>query len=159
MNKSEKQDLESLVTPGAKNAYKALIEGSSSNKEPPTSQPSSPANPNSPNPNPVNVASEPLPSSNALPLPPKSQKLTLSQPPKRHVRKNPLIIPSGMAANVLSRRATDQELANNAESQPEQFDLKVSFQVFTFNIGPYTNFIWFLPELPINLNVVLLVII
>ena len=65
---------------------------------------------------PVKHSSEPPPAlshsqmaapSNPLPLPPKSQKLQLSQPPKRHVRKNPLIIPSGMAANLLRREAVE----------------------------------------------------
>ena len=64
---------------------------------------------------PVKHSSEPPPAvshannatSNPLPLPPKSHKLQLSQPPKRHVRKNPLIIPSGMAANLLRREAVE----------------------------------------------------
>ena len=64
---------------------------------------------------PIKHSSEPPPAvsqanataSNPLPLPPKSQKLQLSQPPKRHVRKNPLIIPSGMAANLLRREAVE----------------------------------------------------
>ncbi len=46
---------------------------------------------------------------NPLPLPPKTTRLNLSAPPKRHVRKNPLIIPSGMAANLLSRRGEDED--------------------------------------------------
>ncbi|QQP58541.1 Tyrosineprotein kinase PR2like, partial [Caligus rogercresseyi] len=61
-------DVESSLSPGAKDAYKALIEGSSNQ-----------------------ASSLGTNSHNPLPLPPKS--ITMSNPPpKRHVRKNPLII-------------------------------------------------------------------
>ncbi len=58
------------------------------------------------------------PPSNPLPLPPKSQKLTLMAPPKRHVRKNPLIIPSGTAVNLLRKEAV---------TEVDHYDLQVSF--------------------------------
>ena len=38
---------------------------------------------------------------NPLPLPPRNHTLNRSNPPKRHVRKNPLIVPSAMVSNML----------------------------------------------------------
>lgn len=127
-------DVESMITPSAKDAYRALIEGGSSR----TSLDDEPHSPRSP-PSPVHQAqhaansftfgtkgrslsdtngntSNATPSTtknscnnNPLPLPPKTTTLDLSAPPKRHVRKNPLIIPSGMAANILRRESTANE--------------------------------------------------
>ncbi len=57
---------------------------------------------------------------NPLPLPPKTARLNLSQPPKRHVRKNPLIIPSGAAANLLSRRGKEEEEQQQQQQQQQQ---------------------------------------
>ena len=129
-------DLDSLITPGAKDAYKALIDGMGSSRtslndpsspRSPSHQPlgsdpslrmassvsSIPEQPPSASLMPPPAAPAPLaPSSssnNVLPLPPKSTKLNLSQPPKRHVRKNPLIIPSGMSANILRRETSANE--------------------------------------------------
>ena len=38
---------------------------------------------------------------NPLPLPPKKHSLNSQHPPKRHVRKNPLIVPSAMVSNMI----------------------------------------------------------
>ena len=157
-------DLESILTPGAKDAYKALIEGASDTAPPGKmvdepdmchQQPKSPHSPPSevqtPSrmscppggrssrgmspPPPPKQSSEPPPSlgSNPLPLPPKSHRLQLAEPPKRHVRKNPLIIPSGMAANLLRREAVEDT---------EHFDLQVMFE-FVGELG-FLNVCYFL---------------
>lgn len=144
-------DVESMITPSAKDAYRALIEGGSSR----TSLDDEPHSPRSP-PSPVHQAqhaansftfgtkgrslsdtngntSNATPSTtknscnnNPLPLPPKTTTLDLSAPPKRHVRKNPLIIPSGMAANILRRESTANEnidLQMNNHNQPSTSDM------------------------------------
>merc|ERR1739838_845809 len=61
---------------------------------------------------------------NPLPLPPKSHSLTKSglQPPKRHVRKNPLIVPSAMVSNLIRNENVSTCLygssASNTKSSP-----------------------------------------
>jgi hypothetical protein len=94
-------DLDSLLTPGERDAYRVLIEGRSGEDCSPSPLCGGPAQ---------------AATANPLPLPPKADRLKLEQPPKRHVRRNPLIIPSGMAANVLRRE--------NIEGT-EHFDLQV----------------------------------
>jgi len=82
-------DMESLLTPGAVDAYKALIEA-----------PASPPR--------VSTGGD-----NPLPLPPKSKSLSLQPAPKRHVRKNPLIIASGAAASLLRHSGDDEQQVIN----------------------------------------------
>lgn len=78
-------------------------------------------NPNPNNPNPVTPNME----NNPLPLPPKSHSLNRSglQPPKRHVRKNPLIVPSAMVSNLIRNENVSTCLygnsaATNVKSSP-----------------------------------------
>ena len=69
-------------------------------------------NPNPNNPNPVTPNME----NNPLPLPPKSHSLNRSglQPPKRHVRKNPLIVPSAMVSNLIRNENVSTCLYGNS---------------------------------------------
>ena len=137
-------DLESMITPTARDAYRSLIEGGGgADKSAAELFGKQPAEPNSP----VHYRSETLTltttfsapaaaashrlslpptasafsrlaehcveeggaggaaASNPLPLPPKDRKSSVTAG-KRHVRKNPLIIPSGAAASM-ARRAED----------------------------------------------------
>jgi hypothetical protein len=137
-------DLESMITPTARDAYRSLIEGGGGADKSAELFGKQPAEPNSP----VHYRSETLtltttfsapaaaashrlslpPSASAfsrlaehcveeggaggaaappnpLPLPPKDRKSSVTAG-KRHVRKNPLIIPSGAAASM-ARRAED----------------------------------------------------
>ncbi len=135
-------DLESMITPTARDAYRSLIEGGGGGEK---AESCSKAEPNSA----IHYRSETLTASktfstasshrlslppsastfgklladhpdsggpvdqmaggaitsNPLPLPPKDRKSSVTAG-KRHVRKNPLIIPSGAAANM-ARRAED----------------------------------------------------
>ena len=54
---------------------------------------------------------------NPLPLPPKDRKSSVTSGGKRHTRKNPLIIPTGMAANMARRAESvaDDENSNIQE--------------------------------------------
>ena len=71
-------------------------------------------NPNPNNPNPVTPNME----NNPLPLPPKSHSLNRSglQPPKRHVRKNPLIVPSAMVSNLIRNENVSTCLYGNSSA-------------------------------------------
>jgi hypothetical protein len=63
---------------------------------------------------------------NPLPLPPKSASLYAASSGKRHVRKNPLILPSSRVTNLVSRSesVTEQEVA----PQQQVFNLQASFR-------------------------------
>jgi hypothetical protein len=141
-------DLESMITPTARDAYRSLIEGGGGEKsdlfgsskadalgkvEPTTHYRSetltttktfattSPTHHRLSLPpsaaaftklelhqsidNSSNSITEPA-AANPLPLPPKDRKSSVTAGGKRHVRKNPLIIPSGAAASM-ARRAED----------------------------------------------------
>ena len=50
---------------------------------------------------------------NPLPLPPKDRKSSVTSGGKRHTRKNPLIIPSGMAASMARRAEATDNAAND----------------------------------------------
>ncbi|XP_040572011.1 activated Cdc42 kinase-like isoform X2 [Lepeophtheirus salmonis] len=116
-------DIESSLTPGAKDAYRTLIEGSSrasptSNNLNNNSQSSSPSNDSLLQQ--YNRLSLP-PSDfhqkgNPLPLPPKSIKMN-NPPPKRHVRKNPLIITDESDDGFRSIAEVNQGLDNTSISQ------------------------------------------
>jgi hypothetical protein len=63
----------------------------------------------------------PVNGNNPLPLPPKSVSLYQTNP-KRHVRKNPLILPSSRVTNLVSR----SESMTMPETPPPVFNLQVN---------------------------------
>ena len=110
-------DLHSQITPTARDAYKALIEGDKQQDVSSTPSPSQSFHRLSLPPSasvftlPKGSQIDPSPCdevSNPLPLPPKERKSSVTTG-KRHVRKNPLIIPSGAAASMLRRVEIDSE--------------------------------------------------
>jgi hypothetical protein len=64
----------------------------------------------------------PVNGNNPLPLPPKSVTLYQTNT-KRHVRKNPLILPSSRVTNLVSR----SESMTMPETPPPVFNLQVNF--------------------------------
>ena len=56
-----------------------------------------------------------LPRNNPLPLPPKSHTLSRQNPPKRHVRKNPLIVPSAMVSNMIRNENVTMNLYSGGD--------------------------------------------
>eukprot|EP00092_Neocalanus_flemingeri_P101629 GFUD01129951.1.p1 GENE.GFUD01129951.1~~GFUD01129951.1.p1 ORF type:complete len:1100 (+),score=246.67 GFUD01129951.1:50-3349(+) len=128
-------DLESYITPTARDAYKALIDGNdASSYEKTESSPSSKSSTISssshnrlslpPSSNifsfsklsiPQNIESDSIPegfNTNPLPLPPKDRKSSVTAG-KRHIRKNPLIMTSGAAASMARRFETDEPAARD----------------------------------------------
>ena len=68
---------------------------------------------------------------NPLPLPPKSASLYSSSTGKRHVRKNPLILPSSRVTNLVNR---SESVATEPEPAPV-FNLQVSLAAEFYRIG------------------------
>jgi len=115
-------DLNAIITPSARDAYRALIDGDKHVVELPKSSPS-------PSTSFHRLSLPPTASvfkipdmdqihaplieegANPLPLPPKDRKSSVTSG-KRHIRKNPLIIPSGAAASMVRR------LEDNVELEP-----------------------------------------
>jgi len=126
-------DLEAYITPTARDAYKALIDGKDgSGQEKAESSPSSKSSTISssshnrlslpPSSNIFSFSKLSIPLStdsdsaqeglaaNPLPLPPKDRKSSVTAG-KRHIRKNPLIMTSGAAASMARRFETDEPAA------------------------------------------------
>ena len=59
---------------------------------------------------------------NPLPLPPRNHTLNRSNPPKRHVRKNPLIVPSAMVSNMLRNEETVEKRKEHVPHIDNAFD-------------------------------------
>lgn len=133
-------DLESLVTATARDAYKVLIEGGDSHEATPSPTPA-PAKPPHrfslpPTSHVWNRMSEPsmpgletinqneVDASNPLPLPPKDRKTSVTSG-RRHVRKNPLIIPTGAAARMLQN--AEQEVPQPVQQPPKNNYRRPSF--------------------------------
>jgi hypothetical protein len=68
------------------------------------------------------------PPNNPLPLPPKSVSLYATNP-KRHVRKNPLILPSSRVTNLVNRSESV------TPESPQVFNLQVRFKKILWLIG------------------------
>ena len=129
---NSRNDINSMITPTARDAYKALVDGDlSADPFPPAKSAPSPAQsfhrlslpPTASIFSQISTAPEPTaPSSvyppdppptedafsNPLPLPPKDRKSSVTAG-KRHIRKNPLIIPSGASASMVRRVEDDYE--------------------------------------------------
>ena len=139
-------NMEALITPAARDAYKALIEGGKEVVEKPESFPVSksasvssvgsvsnnrlslPPSSSIFSSAKVSLSSQtldrdPLPSqvstdpSNPIPLPPKEGKSHVTTG-KRHVRKNPLILTSGAAASMARRFETEESSTGSPPSAP-----------------------------------------
>merc|ERR1719158_2038036 len=130
-------DLESFITPTAKNAYDALINGDKNTSDKldsgSTTSRSSTSTLTSTSshrlslpptafskfsfPHAIEPVDPPIPevSNNPLPLPPKDRKSSVTSG-KRHVRKNPLIMTSGAAASMARRFETEENTAARAEN-------------------------------------------
>ena len=75
---------------------------------------------------------------NPLPLPPKKHSLNSQHPPKRHVRKNPLIVPSAMVSNMIRNENVPMNLYGGSGAGANS-RTSGSSNLNTNNVMPYAD--------------------